>query len=93
MKPIIQQLKKQAHRDIARAQDLIVEVLFSIIASAVMHGGTAIWRCYQGNRFSEDIDVYLPKDQQKLNAFFQKLQQQGFQIEKKIGRASCRERV
>ncbi len=26
-----------------------------------MHGGTAIWRCYGGNRFSEDVDVYLPR--------------------------------
>ncbi|HLC97252.1 MAG TPA: nucleotidyl transferase AbiEii/AbiGii toxin family protein [Candidatus Nanoarchaeia archaeon] len=89
MKLIIQQLKKQAHRDIARAQDIIVEVLFSLITPAVMHGGTAIWRCYQGNRFSEDIDVYLPKDCPKLNEFFQKLQQLGFRIEKKkIGEKS-----
>lgn len=25
----------------------------------VLHGGTAVWRCYGGNRFSNDIDVYL----------------------------------
>jgi predicted nucleotidyltransferase component of viral defense system len=24
-----------------------------------MHGGTAIWRCYGGSRFSGDIDIYL----------------------------------
>lgn len=83
MKKIITQLKKQAHRDIARAQDIIVETLYISFNAAVMHGGTAIWRCYGGNRFSEDIDVYLPKDVQKLDAFFKKLQQRGFRLEKK----------
>ncbi len=83
MKPLITQLKKQTHRDIARAQDIIVETLYTIFNTAVMHGGTAIWRCYQGNRFSEDIDTYLPKDLPKLDAFFKKLQQRGFRIEKK----------
>ena len=24
----------------------------------VLHGGTAIWRCYSGKRFSEDLDFY-----------------------------------
>ncbi|MEM0202298.1 MAG: nucleotidyl transferase AbiEii/AbiGii toxin family protein [Candidatus Micrarchaeaceae archaeon] len=31
----------------------------------VMHGGTAIWRCYNGNRFSEDIDLYATDEQMK----------------------------
>lgn len=83
MLPLLNRLKKQGHRDIAKAQDLIVEALYTIFNSAVMHGGTAIWRCYQGNRFSEDIDVYLPKNEEQLNRFFEKLQQRGFRVEKK----------
>ncbi len=27
-----------------------------------MNGGTAIWRCYGSNRFSEDVDFYLPSN-------------------------------
>jgi len=89
MIPLILRLKKQAHREIAKTQDLIVEVLFSISNEAVMHGGTAIWRCYGGNRFSEDIDVYLPKNLEKIELFFEKMKQRGFTIEKKkIGKNS-----
>jgi len=25
----------------------------------ILHGGTTIWRCYSGNRYSEDLDFYL----------------------------------
>ena len=28
----------------------------------VLHGGTAIWRCYAGNRFSDDLDLYVKSD-------------------------------
>ncbi len=83
MMPLILKLKKQAHRDIARAQDSIVEALYKVFDDAVLHGGTAIWRCYNGNRFSEDIDVYIPKNLEKLNAVFDHLMNKGFVIEKK----------
>ncbi len=89
MIPLIARLKKQAHRDIAKAQDIIVETLYLVFTDAVIHGGTAIWRCYQGNRFSEDVDVYLPKDKEQVAQFFEKLQQRGFEIDKKkIGEVS-----
>lgn len=81
--PIILKLKKESQRDIARAQDIIVEELFKIFDKAVLHGGTAIWRCYHGNRFSEDVDAYIPKDLEKLNQFFENLLKKGFSIEKK----------
>lgn len=51
-------LKKQLHRDIASCQDELVKIIYTIFPEAVFHGGTAIWRCYGGNRFSEDIDLY-----------------------------------
>lgn len=83
MIPLILRLKKERHKEIARAHDLIIETLYEIFGNAVLHGGTAIWRCYKGNRFSEDVDVYLPKDAKKIEAFFESLKKKGFVIEKK----------
>ena len=62
MIPLILKLKKATHREIAKAQDLIVETLYEVFETAVFHGGTAIWRCYKGNRFSEDIDIYMKEN-------------------------------
>ncbi|MFH1317023.1 MAG: nucleotidyl transferase AbiEii/AbiGii toxin family protein [Candidatus Woesearchaeota archaeon] len=87
--PLILRLKKQSHKDIARAQDIIVETLYEIFNKAVLHGGTAIWRCYSGNRFSEDIDALIPKNLEKIEALFRNFEKKGFFIEKKkIGQNS-----
>ena len=43
----------------ARLEDVIVELLYSKYNSLVFHGGTSIWRCFGGNRFSRDLDFYL----------------------------------
>ena len=75
-------IKKKAHQDIAYAQDLMMEEVYRFFPKAVFHGGTALWRCYQGNRFSEDIDMYLPH-KENVNKFFERLQQKGFVIHKK----------
>ena len=83
MIPIILRLKKANHKKIAKAQDAIIEELYKIFKNAVVHGGTAIWRCYNGNRFSEDVDVYIHKDLGKINEFFGSLEKRGFAIEKK----------
>ncbi|MFH1398677.1 MAG: nucleotidyl transferase AbiEii/AbiGii toxin family protein [Candidatus Woesearchaeota archaeon] len=83
MIPLSLKLKKELHRNIAAAQDQIVAEMYSVFNNAVMHGGTAIWRCYQGNRFSEDIDVYLQKDETKINMLFSKLEKRGFVVGKK----------
>ena len=83
MLPIQLKLKRKMHKEIAYAQDLIVETLYEFFSGAVIHGGTAIWRCYQGNRFSEDIDVYIKKDEERINKLFDGLRKKGFQIEKK----------
>jgi len=89
MIPIILKLRKQAHKDIARAQDLIVMELYKVFEKAVLHGGTAIWKCYKGNRFSEDVDAYIVKDIPRLEAFFDNLKKSGFIIhKKKIGQNS-----
>src|SRR3989344_1301142 len=81
--PLILKLKKESYKNIAKAQDIIVEELFKISDNAVLHGGTGIWRCYKGNRFSEDVDVYIQKDAEKLNNIFENLMKRGFAIEKK----------
>ncbi len=87
--PLILRLKKNEHKEIARAQDLVVQEITNVFEDAVLHGGTAIWRCYNGNRFSEYIDVYLQKNIEKINLFFANLEKIGFFVEKKkIGQNS-----
>jgi len=83
MIPLILRLKKAMHKEVAKAQDMVVEPLYRVFNGAVLHGGTAIWRCYNGNRFSEDIDVYIPKNVDKLELLFEFLERKGFGIEKK----------
>ena len=83
MIPLILRLKKSAHKEIAAAQDLVVITLYDIFNNAVLHGGTSIWRCYKGNRFSEDIDAYIPKEIDKINSLFNVLLKKGFIIKKK----------
>lgn len=81
--PINLRLRKKIEKDIAYAQDIIIGELYIFFPNAVIHGGTAIWRCYQGNRFSEDVDVYIPKDLNKIEEFFKSLEKKGFRIIKK----------
>jgi len=83
MIPLILRLRKEIHKKIAEAQDLIVQEMLNSFDNVVLHGGTAIWRCYKGNRFSEDIDVYIPKDINKINLFFKNLEKKGFIVKKK----------
>lgn len=81
--PLMLRLRKQSHKDIAEAQDLIAKSLYDFFPNAVLHGGTAIWRCYNGNRFSEDIDAYIPNNPSKIDAFFNALEKDGFKIKRK----------
>lgn len=81
--PLANKIRKKSHRDIAFAQDKIVEELLRIIPNAVFHGGTCIWRCYGGKRFSEDLDFYLPKNKRLINSLFEVLEKKDFIIVKK----------
>ena len=83
MLPLNLKLKKELHRKIAAAQDTAVRVIYRTFDKAVLHGGTAVWRCYKGNRFSEDIDMYIPGDLAKIEELFKSLAGEGFTIEKK----------
>jgi predicted nucleotidyltransferase component of viral defense system len=62
--PLGTKLKRRAHRSVALAQDILVTLAYGAFPDAVLHGGTAIWRCYGGGRFSEDVDLYLPRASQ-----------------------------
>jgi predicted nucleotidyltransferase component of viral defense system len=81
--PLQTKLKRESHRKIAYAQDLVVKEVYSVINNAVLHGGTAIWRCFDGKRFSEDLDFYFPKDLKKVQLIFENLKKIGFEIKKK----------
>ncbi len=56
--PLATKLRKRMHREVAFAQDLLVMAAFDTFPHAVLHGGTAVWRCYSGNRFSQAVDLY-----------------------------------
>lgn len=82
--PLELRLKRVEHRKVAAAQDLVVQVLYENFPTAVIHGGTAIWRCYAGSRFSEDIDAYLPPkaDAATFEAFRESLGRLGLEEKK-----------
>ena len=81
--PLNLKIKKKAQKNIAYAQDVLVEELYNFFPNAIIHGGTAIWRCYNGNRFSEDIDVYILRELNKIEDYFLSLKKKGFIIIKK----------
>ena len=83
MLPLSRRMKKEIHRKIASAQDLILDEVYQHFPHAVLHGGTAIWRCHDGKRFSEDLDFYLPRDEKALEALFAALENKGFVVRKK----------
>ncbi len=80
--PLLMRLRKQAHREVALLQDEVVEVLYSDFEDCkpVLHGGTAIWRCYKGNRFSEDLDFYAKPGSGFKEAFARQMESHGLQI-------------
>jgi predicted nucleotidyltransferase component of viral defense system len=82
--PINKKLKKKLHKTIALAQDILIMEIYNTFPSAVIHGGTAIWRCYASNRFSEDVDVYLPLAAKKADFenFLNGLKGKGFVVQK-----------
>lgn len=73
-------LKKQQHRDIAALQDELVKIVYTIFPEVVFHGGTSIWRCYEGNRFSEDIDLYFYEKQDIEKQLKETLQEKGLTL-------------
>ncbi len=52
------EIKSETQLKRAVLEDEIVDIIVKNYGSFVMHGGTAVWRCYGGNRFSRDVDFY-----------------------------------
>ena len=72
----------------AKLEDILVQVLYNKYTGLVFHGGTAIWRCYSGNRFSRDLDFYLnsetaEKKMEYYREFSKFLQDSGLVIKEK----------
>jgi predicted nucleotidyltransferase component of viral defense system len=82
--PLDKRLKKRLHRNVALAQDILIMEVYNSFPQAVIHGGTALWRCYGSNRFSEDVDIYLPISARKesFRSLLDGLVRKGFIIEK-----------
>jgi predicted nucleotidyltransferase component of viral defense system len=82
--PIDKKLKKRTHKSIALAQDILIIEIYNSFSNAIVHGGTALWRCYGSNRFSEDIDVYLPLNVKEANLenFINTLKRKDFVVNK-----------
>ena len=81
--PLHRRIRRERHKRVARLQDTLVETLYRILPRCVLHGGVAIWRCYSGNRFSEDVDAYIERDIERINTFFGELERAGFKIIKR----------
>ena len=65
MEPIEKSLKSEKQIAIARLQDLVMDSVMAIEKSIILHGGTAIWRCFGGKRFSFNLDLYASEKQFK----------------------------
>ncbi len=70
-----EQLKK------AELQDRVMEIIADSVNGWCFHGGTAIWRCYGGKRFSKDIDMYM-KGRKDITKVLNRLRQAGFMVKK-----------
>ncbi len=80
---ILNQLKKQLHKDIGLLQDEVMDILISCFPETlVFHGGTSIWRCYNGKRFSEDLDFYLNNEKYNEELLKEKIKSAGLTINK-----------
>ena len=82
--PLSKKLRKRLHLEMAVLQDEVVELLYTLCRGKepVLHGGTALWRCYRGNRFSEDLDFYGEADEKFREEFEAELTSRGFVLGK-----------
>ena len=81
--PLEKRLKKKIHREIGYLQDEAIELIYSVQPQAVLHGGTELWRCFGGTRFSDDIDLYFGTLPDAFQARFkEKLESRGLRMGK-----------
>ena len=78
MKPIGSFLSGQRLK-LAELQDYVIDIIYDEFQpDALLYGGTAVWRCYNGMRFSEDIDIYM--DQPAFKAFASEIEKYDLRI-------------
>jgi predicted nucleotidyltransferase component of viral defense system len=82
--PIVKQLKKRDRIETAGLQDELIHLLYNVDNSLIIHGGTAIWRCYSGYRFSVDIDLYSVNFPERLTNFKKELKSNELKLNKLI---------
>jgi predicted nucleotidyltransferase component of viral defense system len=59
MEPIGSYLSGQRLK-LSELQDYVIDIIYDRFQSdALLYGGTAIWRCFGGARFSDYIDIYM----------------------------------
>ena len=64
---------------LAELQDEVIDIIYNRVEpDAILYGGTAIWRCYGGSRFSEVIDIYLSNA--GLSTFIRSLPKHGLRL-------------
>lgn len=59
---IYEKLDKPEKRIRADLEDKVIDIIYSVTNKAVFHGGTCVWRCFDGERFSKDIDIYIENE-------------------------------
>ena len=78
MKPIASFIGGQ-RLQLAELQDYVVDIIYDVFQpGALLYGETAIWRCFGGARFSEDIDIYM--DEVPFENFLSKLEEYGLRL-------------
>lgn len=80
--PIANQLKKRKQLEIALLQDELIQIIYSVCDDVIIHRGTAIWRCYGGKRFSQDIDAYSQSLHMSKEKFEKTVKSRGLRMEK-----------
>ena len=80
--PIARQLRIKAQVEMAYLQDEMVDIMYSLSNDLILHGGTAIWRCYDGKRFSEDLNFYSRSFTEKIPTFQRMVDSHGLILSK-----------
>ena len=60
----------------------MIRIVYNITEDSVLHGGTSVWRCYSGKRFSEDLDFYSMSFPDRVDKFRREISAAGLSITK-----------
>ena len=78
MEPIGSYLSGQ-RLELSELQDYVIDIIYDRFQpDALLYRGTAIWRCFGGARFSEDIDMYMNKG--SFDSFISSLDRYGLRL-------------